>query len=145
MSKLRKIQKNAHQYEINQIYQNMTPEQYKEGIRIAVKNAVDDLSLKFDKQLQKLCDDYNKQINESVHITMDTFSIEFLYELGEKLECFKEEPEYLEQKIDLVQSIYENIMGCIKSYVDIKEDGKAYKEFERKRKKIKEVFGIFKD
>ena len=38
-NKLGKIQKNAQQFELDNFYKNMTPEQYKEGIRVAVKNS----------------------------------------------------------------------------------------------------------
>ena len=145
MSKLGKIQKNAHEYEMNQIYGKMTPEQYRDGIRLAVKTATSDLAKEYDRQLKKLCDDYNKKITESINITIDTFSIEFIYELGKQLECFNENPENLEQKTELVQNIYENIMKSIQNYADIQNDGDAYKEFKRKKELIDKVFNIYKD
>ena len=61
MSKLRKLRKNAQNYEMQQIYNNMTPEQYKEGIKIAVRQASQELAREYDRQLYKLRDDYNKQ------------------------------------------------------------------------------------
>lgn len=145
MSKLGKLRKNAQNYEMQQIYNNMTPEQYKEGIKIAVRQASQELAREYDRQLYKLRDDYNKQIKESVHITMDTFSIEFLYEVANQLECFIDEPENLEQKIDLIQKIYKNIMKSIQDYADIKSDKEAYKEFYKKKELIQKVFNIYKD
>lgn len=76
---------------------------------------------------------------------MDTFSIEFLYEVANQLECFVDEPENLDLKIDLVQKIYKNIMKSIQDYADIKNDKEAYKEFHRKKELIKKVFNIYKD
>lgn len=145
MGKLRKIQKNAKQFEINNLYQNMTPQQYRESIKIAVQAATDDLTTQYNAQLKRLQNEYNKQITESIYITVDTFSIEFLYELADRLECFKEEPEYLDQKIDLVQGIYEKVMGSIETYANIREDGEAYKAFKHKRDEIERVFHIYKE
>ena len=145
MNKLGKIQKNAHNFEIEQIYKNMTPQEYRQSIKIAVQAATDDLTNQYNAQLKRLQNEYNRQIAESVHITVDTFSIEFLYELADKLECFVDEPENLEQKIDLVQQIYEDIMNSIKNYADIKKDGEAFEQFQKKKKLIKKVFNIYKE
>lgn len=145
MSKLGKLKKNAEKFEMQQFYSNMTPEQYREGIKVAVRQASEQLAKEYDRQLYKLRDDFNNKIKESVHITMDTFSIEFLYEVADQLECFVDEPENLEQKIELVQNIYENIMKSIQTYADIKTDKDAFKEFQRKKKQIEKVFNIVKD
>ena len=66
-------------------------------------------------------------------------------EVANQLECFIDEPENLDLKIDLVQKIYENIMKSIQDYADIKSDKEAYKEFHRKKELIKKVFNIYKD
>ena len=38
MSSLSKLRKNADNYKINQFYNNMTPEQYREAVRYAIEN-----------------------------------------------------------------------------------------------------------
>ena len=51
MSSLSKLRKNAENYKINQFYQNMTPEQYQEGIRIAIQKTTDDLTRQYNENL----------------------------------------------------------------------------------------------
>lgn len=146
-SPYKKIQKNASEYEMNKIYQNMTPEQYKQGIRTAVKNAVKEVGDEYEKQMFKMRDEYNEAIRESVMIAMDTLSVEMLYELGNILECYKPEPEYLDQKIDIVQGLYEKAMKSITDYAGskYKNDNQAHKVFMKKKKTVKDVFGIYSD
>lgn len=142
-NKLSKIQNNAKQFELNDFYKNMTPEQYREGVRTAVKKAVDDLGKEYDVLMEKMRQEYNRCIAESTMIAMDTLSVELLYELGNVLECYKKEPEYLEQKIDIVQNIYEAAMNSIKKYASYKNDNQAQKVFQKKKKTIEKVFGIY--
>ena len=146
-SKFSKIQKNAHKFEMDNIYRNMTPDQYREGVRIAVRNAVNDLSREYDIQMESMRDEYNRSIRESVMIAMDTLSVEILYELGNILECYKKEPEYLDQKIDIVQNLYETAMNSIKDYAGskYKNDNQAQRVFAKKKKTVKDVFGIYED
>ena len=75
---------------------------------------------------------------------MDTLATEMVYELGNILECYKDEPEYLDQKIDIVQGIYETAMQSIEDYAGDKyeTDKQAQKEFERKKKTIQKIFGM---
>lgn len=145
MSSFHKMQKNINDYHLDQLYRNMTPQQHRESIKLAVEAATEELTQEYNTNLKRLAEAYNKQVKESIHITVDTFMVEFLYELGLKLECYIEEPQNMEQKVDLVQAMYEDIMKSIQSYVDIKEDDKAYKEFQRKREIVKKTFNIFKD
>lgn len=145
MSSFHKMQKNIENHQLNQLYRNMTPEQHRESIRLAVETATEELTQEYNTNLKRLAEAYNKQVKQSIHITVDTFMIEFLYELGLKLDCYIEEPQNIEQKIDLVQAMYEDIMKSIQGYVDIKEDDEAYKEFQRKREVVKKTFNIFKD
>lgn len=145
MSSFHKMQKNINDYHLDQLYRNMTPQQHRESIKLAVEAATEELTQEYNMNLKRLAEAYNKQVKESVHITVDTFMTEFLYELGLKLECYIDEPQNMEQKVDLVQAMYEDIMKSIQGYVDIKEDDKAYKEFQRKREVVKKTFNIFKD
>lgn len=144
-SPYRKIAKNAQKFEMDAIYRNMTPEQYKEGIRTAVKNAVNDLSKEYDIQMEKMRQEYNRSISESVMIAMDTLSVEILYELGNVLECYVKEPDHLEQKVDIVQNIYEAAMNSIRDYAGdkYKNGNQAHRAFQKKKKTIEKVFKIY--
>ena len=143
----RKIQKSAQQFELDNIYKNMTPEQYKQGIRQAVKNVIEDLGKEYDAQLHKMQEECNRAIQDSVIMAMDTLSVEMLYELGNILECYEKDPEYLDQKIDIVQNLYETAMNSIKEYAGAKykNDNQARRVFAKKKKTVKDVFGIYSD
>ena len=140
----RKIQKNAENFIINQYYNNMTPDMYKEGIQNAIKMTEDRLTREFNAELQRMGKEYNTAIRESSLIAMDTLATEMIYELGRLLECYVEEPENLEQKIDVVQGIYETAIHSIEDYASskYKNDKQAQKEFERKKKTIQKIFGM---
>lgn len=142
MSNLRKIKKNAEQYRINEFYRNMTPEQYREGIRAAVKNSTESLAKEYDRNLKRLEEEANLRIGESVHLAIDTISVELLYELGKQMECFVEEPEYFDQKKDKIQDMYSNIMSSIENYTKYKKEKDARKDFENKRKLVEKTFDI---
>ena len=146
-SPLRKIQKNASQYELDQIYKNMTPEQYREGIRSAVQRTMEDVGREYEKELVKVRRECRQAVYESVLTAMDTLSVEMIYELGNILNCYDEEPTYLDQKIDIVQGLYEKAMDSIKDYAGTKykNDNQAKKVFEKKKKIVKKVFGIYND
>ena len=151
MSSLGKIQKNAEKFELEQIYNNMTPQMYQEGIKRAVKEATKTLSQEYDLALEKTTNEYNEklkmineQANNRVKMAIDIISIELLYELGNQLECFKDDVEYLDQKIDVVQNIYQKTMDCVWSYLEAKNTKKSFKEFKNKENKVKEVFKIMR-
>ena len=67
-----------------------------------------------------------------------------IYEIGRLLECYVKEPENLDQKIDLVQGIYETAMTSIEEYAShkYKNDKQAQKAFAKKKKTIQKLFGI---
>ena len=140
----RKIQKNADNFIINEYYKNMTPEMYKEGVQRAIKMTEENLTKRYNAELKKLTDTYNETLQEAALLAMDTLATEMIYELGNVLECYKEEPEYLDQKIDIVQGIYETAIKSIESYASkkYKTDKHAQKEFERKKKTIQKLFNI---
>lgn len=142
MSSLSKLRKNAENYKINQFYQNMTPEQYQEGIRIAIQKTTDDLTRKYNANLERLKEEANRNISQSATLAIDTISVELLYELGNQLGCFEENPEYLDQKIETVQRIYENTMNAISKYTKYKKGNQARKDFEKKKHKVQKMFNV---
>lgn len=142
MSSLSKLKKNAENYKINQFYQNMTPEQYQEGIRIAIQKTTDDLTRQYNENLERLKEEANRNISQSATLAIDTISVELLYELGNQLGCFEENPEYLDQKIDTVQRIYENTMNAINKYTRYKKGNQARKDFEKKKHKVQKMFKV---
>ena len=151
MSSIGKIQKNAEKFKLEQIYNNMTPQMYQEGIKRAVREATKTLSQEYDLALEKTTNEYNEklkmineQANNRVKMAIDIISIELLYELGNQLECFKDDVEYLDQKIDVVQNIYQKTMDCVWSYLEAKNTKKSFKEFKNKENKVKEVFKIMR-
>ena len=117
---------------------------YKEGIQRAIRMTEDDLTKRYDLELKKLTDTYNETLREATLLAMDTLATEIIYELGNVLECYKEEPEYLDQKIDIVQGIYETAIKSIEDYASkkYKTDKHAQKEFKRKKKTIQKLFNI---
>lgn len=143
----RKLQKASEDFAVKKFYENMTPQMYQEGIQNAIKMTEDRLTKEFNAELQRMGKEYNKAIQEGTLIAMDTLAVEMIYELGNILECYKEEPEYLDQKIDIVQGIYETAMQSIEDYASpkYKNDKQAQKEFERKKKTIQKVFRMEPD
>lgn len=142
MSKLGKLKRNARNYELKLIYENMTPEQYQEGIRTAVNTAINDLSVEYNKNIHKLKERYEMSIRDATFYAIDTLSVELLYELAKQMDCFNENSDYLEEKIDKVQEIYQNTMESIKKYTTYKTDNQARRKFEEKKKKVEKLFNI---
>ena len=143
-SSWRKLQKASEDFAVKKFYENMTPDMYKEGIQNAIKMTEQRLTERYNAELKRMGEEYNRAIAEGTLIAMDTLATEMIYELGNILECYKEEPEYLDQKIDIVQGIYETAMHAIEDYASpkYKTDKQAQKEFERKKKTIQKVFGM---
>ena len=142
MSSLSKLRKNAENYKINQFYQNMTPEQYQEGIRIAIQKTTNDLTKQYNENLERLKEEANRNISQSATLAIDTISVELLYELGRQLGCFEENAEYLEEKIDKVRDIYINTMEAINKYTKYKKGNQARKDFEKKKHKVQKMFKV---
>lgn len=142
MSKLGKLRKNAQSFNLKEMYSNMTPEDYRNGIKMAVESAVRDLAIEYDKNINKLKNEYESNLKYSTIYAIDTLSVELLYELANQLGCFEENPDFLEDKIYRVKEIYENTMNSIKGYVDFKTDEEAQKEFTIKKKKVEGMFDI---
>ena len=142
MSSLNKIKKNAERYRMDEIYRNMTPEQYREGIRLAVKNATEALAKEYDKNLEKVQERAKIEIKESVRAAIDMLSVELLYELGNQLGCFEENAEYLDEKIEKVQDIYKNTMQAIENYTTIKKQNQPHKTFSKRKEQVEKMFKI---
>ena len=142
MSSLSKLKKNAENYKINQFYQNMTPEQYQEGIRIAIQKTTNDLTKQYNENLERLKEEANRNISQSATLAIDTISVELLYELGRQLGCFEENAEYLEEKIDKVRDIYINTMEAINKYTKYKKGNQARKDFEKKKRTVQKMFKV---
>ena len=140
----RKIQKNADNFMIDQYYKNMTPDMYKDGVKRAIEITEERLTKKFDAELLRMGKEYKRAIQEGTLIAMDTIAIEMVYELGNVLECYVDEPEYLDQKIDIVQGIYETAMKSIEDYASskYKTNKQAQKAFEKKKKTVQKLFGM---
>ena len=142
MSSLGKIRKNAQKFNIEQMYSNMTPEDYKNGIRTAVNGTIKELNIKYQENINKLKMEYEENLRYSTIYAIDTLSVELLYELANQLGCFDKEPEFLEDKIYRVKEIYQNTMDSIKKYASYKTDNQAQREYNKKKKKVEKMFDI---
>ena len=138
MSSIGKLRKNAENYRLNEIYKNMTPEQYQQGIQLAIRNTQAELATEYNTKLQKMQDkireDTHKKMDSLVNVAINMTSVEFLYEIAKQLDCFIDKPENMNQKIDLVQEISENVMKNIQDY--------HKKDFEKKRQLVEKIFKI---
>ena len=143
----KKLQKASEDFAIKKYYENMTPQMYQEGIQNAIKMTEQRCLKTYEEELKRITNQYNESIRNTTLIAMDTLATEMVYELGNILNCYVEEPEYLDQKIDIVQGIYEKAMTAIEGYATskYKSDKHAQKEFERKKKTIQKVFGMEPD
>lgn len=143
-SSWKKLQKASEDFAIKKFYESMTPEMYKEGIQSAIKSTEERCLRAYELELKRVTDRYNESIRNTTLTAMDTLATEMIYELGNILECYKEEPEYLDQKIDIVQGIYETAMKSIEDYASskYKNDKQAQKAFEKKKKTIQKIFGM---
>lgn len=144
-SSWKKLQKASEDFAIKKFYENMTPQMYQEGIQNAIKMTETRLTERYDTELKRIGEEYNRAIRDATLTAMDTLATEMVYELGNVLECYKDEPEYLDQKIDIVQGIYETAMKSIGDYATdkYKNDKDAQKAYEKKKKTIQKVFGMY--
>ena len=143
-SKWRKMQQNADDFMIKEYFKNMTPETYQQGIKDAIRITENRLTKEYDTDMKRMANQYNQSLREATLIAMDTLATEMVYELGNILNCYVEEPEYLDQKIDVVQGIYETAMTSIEGYATAKykNDKQAQKAFEKKKKTVQRIFGM---
>ena len=141
----RKLKRNAEEFEMEQIYKNMTPDLYRQSVNVAIKKAEERVADMYEKELLRMADKYNESIIESTLSAMDTLAVEILYKLGDMLECYVEEPEFLDQKIEIIQQLYGTAMNSIKDYASPKyrNDKQAQKIFAKKKKTVKKLFKIY--
>ena len=140
----KKLQKSAEDFMIKEYYKSMTPEMYQQGIQNAIKMTEERLTKEYNAELIRMGEEYNRKLQNATLIAMDTLATEVVYELGNVLECYEKEPEYLDQKIDIVQNIYETAIKSIEDYATdkYKTNKQAQKAYEKKKKVIQKIFGM---
>ena len=143
----KKIQKSSENFAVKNYYASMTPEMYQDGIQRAIKLTEEQCLRSYEIELTRITKQYNESIRNTALIAMDTVATEMVYELGNILKCYDKDAEYLDQKIDIVQGIYETAMRSIEDYASdkYKNDAQAQKAFEKKKKTIQKVFGMEPD
>lgn len=134
MSSLSKMNKNIALYNSNQVI-TKTIAEYE-----AEKRAIHDIYAKeYTRKLELIIQEYNKQIDEKVHLSVDILLVSIAYELGKQLQCFDDEVEYKDEKIELVQNILTNVHKEVENYFKKK---RPVKEFNKIKKKVKDVLKI---
>lgn len=138
MSSLGKLKKNAEKYRLEQFCNQMTPEQYQIALKTAVKTATENLALEYDRQLTRIEQEKNDELSAIINV----ISVELLYEIAVQMNCFVENPEFLDQKADKIQEMFENSMNAIQNYVSCKQSGVSLKEYSEKKKKLEKIIHI---
>ena len=148
MSKYGKLRKNAENFAIQDVYRNMTPEQYQKAVIFAVDKTRNDLIREFEikyNKMQTKCSEYVKSMTGSI---IDTISVELLYELANQMGYWNlkddtEEEKYIKESVKYrIQEIYTNTMDSIKKYGNMKRESQALRTFDKKKKKIEKEFDI---
>ena len=93
----------------------------------------------YQEKLEKIVETYSNELRKNASMYVDTLLIHISYELGNTLECFKEEVEYKEEKIALIQRILINIQEEIAKYNKYK---KPSKELQKIKNKVKKYLNI---
>lgn len=93
----------------------------------------------YKEKLEQIVEVYRDELNKNASIYIDTILIHTAYELGKQLECFQEEVENKEQKIELIQNILINIQKEIERYNKYK---KPSKELQKIKNKVKKYLNI---
>lgn len=134
MGGLRTIQKNINFLAQNQVItlKRSDYEQQIANIRMQERQM-------YKEKLEQIVEVYRDELNKSASIYVDTILIHTAYELGNQLECFKEEVENKEQKIELIQNILINIQKEIERYNKYK---KPSKELQKIKNKVKKYLNI---
>ena len=138
MSSLGKIKKNVDKYRMEEFCRQMTPEQYRQALKTATKAATENLAIEYDRRLIAL----EKAKDDELSAIINVISVELLYEIACQMDCFSEKPEYLDQKADKIQEMFENTMNSIQSYISCKQSGVSLKQFHEKREKIEKTLNI---
>lgn len=138
MSSLGKIKKNVDKYRMEEFCRQMTPEQYRQALKTAVKAATENLAYEYDRQLARIEQEKNDELNAIINV----ISVELLYEIAVQMDCFVENPEFLDQKADKIQEMFENSMNAIQNYISCKQSGVSLKEYHEKKKKLEKIIHI---
>ena len=138
MSSYSKIAKNAEKYRLEQFCNQMTPEQYKQTLKTAVKAATENLALEYDRQLAKIEQEKENKICSLIHV----INVEILYEIASQMDCFVKNPEILDQKREKILEIYENSRKAIMGYIENKYPEKSLKEFCNKKNQLEKLLKI---
>ena len=93
----------------------------------------------YKEKLEQIVEVYRDELNKNASIYVDTLLIHTAYELGNQLECFKEEVENKEEKVELIQKILINIQEEISRYNKYK---KPSKELQKIKNKVKKYLNI---
>lgn len=93
----------------------------------------------YKEKLEQIVEVYRDELNKNASIYVDTLLIHTAYELGNQLECFKEEVENKEEKVALIQRILINIQEEIARYNKYK---KPSKELQKIKNKVKKYLNI---
>lgn len=102
----------------------------------------------FNSEFTKLENEYNRSLKINFSNVIDIISVELLYELANQMNYWNlkgdtDEDNYVKESIKFrIQEIFENTMGSVQRYADMKYEKMANKEFENKKKKLKREFGI---
>lgn len=89
----------------------------------------------YKEKLEQIVEVYRDELNKNASIYIDTLLIHTAYELGNQLECFKEEVENKEEKVELIQKILINIQEEIARYNKYKKPSKELQKIKNKVKK----------
>lgn len=89
----------------------------------------------YKEKLEQIVEAYRDELNKNASIYIDTLLIHTAYELGNQLECFKEEVENKEEKVELIQKILINIQEEIARYNKYKKPSKELQKIKNKVKK----------
>jgi hypothetical protein len=93
----------------------------------------------YQEKLEHIVKIYADELNNNAQIYLDTLLIHIAYELGIQLECYEDEVENKEQKIELIQNILINIQKEIERYNKYK---KPSKELQKIKNKVKKYLNI---
>lgn len=93
----------------------------------------------YKEKLEQIVEVYRDELNKNASIYVDTLLIHTAYELGNQLECFKEEVENKEEKVKLIQKILINIQEEISRYNKYKKPSKELQKIKNKVKKYLDI------
>lgn len=93
----------------------------------------------YKEKLEQIVEVYRDELNKNASIYVDTILIHTAYELGRQLECFKDEVENKEEKVELIHKILINIQKEIAKYTKHKKPSKELNKLKNKVKKYLNV------